>query len=83
MTKEEKTNKELYISFDEYVRQGKPEKRERAEALRVAIELQAVDGLKVVMEKRNMKARLSKETNKPSKSKQIQYIFVSSSIVLR
>jgi fido (protein-threonine AMPylation protein) len=39
-------NKELYINFDEYIRQGEPEKRERAEAWRVAIGLQAVDGLK-------------------------------------
>ena len=38
--------KELYINFDEYIRQGEPQKRERAEAWRVAIGLQAVDGLK-------------------------------------
>ena len=35
-----------YINFDEYIRQGEPEQRERAEAWRVAIGLQAVDGLK-------------------------------------
>ena len=40
------TNKELYINFDEYIRQGEPQKRERADAWRVAIGLQAVDGLK-------------------------------------
>ena len=34
-------------SFDEYIRQGEPQKKERAEAWRVAIGLQAVDGLKV------------------------------------
>jgi len=34
-------------SFDEYLRQGDPLKKERAEAWRVAIGLQAVDGLKV------------------------------------
>ena len=34
-------------SFDEYIRQGDPPKKERAEAWRVAIGLQAVDGLKV------------------------------------
>lgn len=39
-------NKELYINFDEYIRQGEPAQRERAEAWRVAIGLQAVDGLK-------------------------------------
>lgn len=33
--------------FDEYFRQGDPLKKERAEAWRVAIGLQAVDGLKV------------------------------------
>ena len=38
--------KELYINFDEYIRQGEPQKRERADAWRVAIGLQAVDGLK-------------------------------------
>ena len=39
-------NNENYINFDEYIRQGEPAKRERAEAWRVAIGLQAVDGLK-------------------------------------
>lgn len=39
-------DKELYINFDEYIRQNEPQKRERAEAWRVAIGLQAVDGLK-------------------------------------
>ena len=39
--------KELYIDFDEYIRQGEPQKRKRAEAWRVAIGLQAVDGLRV------------------------------------
>lgn len=31
--------KELYINFDEYIRQGEPQKRERADAWRVAIGL--------------------------------------------
>ena len=35
-----------YINFDEYIRQGEPAQRERADAWRVAIGLQAVDGLK-------------------------------------
>ena len=35
-----------YLNFDEYIRQGEPQRRERAEAWRVAIGLQAVDGLK-------------------------------------
>ena len=39
--------KELYFDFDEYIRQGEPQKRKRAEAWRVAIGLQAVDGLRV------------------------------------
>ena len=38
--------KEQSINFDEYIRQGEPAQRERAEAWRVAIGLQAVDGLK-------------------------------------
>ncbi len=37
---------EHYINFDEYIRQGDASKRERADAWRVAIGLQAVDGLK-------------------------------------
>ena len=43
----EKKDKELYLNFDEYIRRGDPQKKERAEAWRVAIGLQAVDGLKV------------------------------------
>lgn len=35
-----------YINFDEYIRQGEPDKKERAKAWSVAIGLQAVDGLK-------------------------------------
>ena len=38
--------KQRYIGFDEYIRQGEPEKAERAEEWKVAIGLQAVDGLK-------------------------------------
>ena len=34
-----------YLNFDEYIRQGEPAQRERADAWRVAIGLQAVDGL--------------------------------------
>ena len=43
----EKNEKELCLNFDEYIRQGEPQKKERAETWRVAIGLQAVDGLKV------------------------------------
>ena len=43
---EDKKIKQLYLDFDEYIRQGEPEKKDRAEAWRVAIGLQAVDGLK-------------------------------------
>ena len=39
--------KNSYIDFDEYIRQGEPAQRERAEAWSVAIGLQAVDGLQV------------------------------------
>ena len=42
----ENNEKKLYLNFDEYIRQGEPAQRERAEAWRVAIGLQAVDGLK-------------------------------------
>ena len=37
--------KEGYINFDEYIRQGEPEKREKAYIWQTAIGLQAVDGL--------------------------------------
>jgi len=40
-------DKELYLNFDEYLKASEPHKRERAEAWKVAIGLQAVDGLKV------------------------------------
>ena len=43
----EKNDKDLYLNFDEYIRLGDPQKKERAEAWRVAIGLQVVDGLKV------------------------------------
>lgn len=42
----ENNEKKLYLNFDEYIRQGDPQKKERAESWRVAIGLQAVDGLK-------------------------------------
>lgn len=41
MTKEQK-----YLDFDQYIRQGEPAQKDKAEAWRVAIGLQAVDGLK-------------------------------------
>lgn len=43
---DESKGKELYINFDEYIRQGEPAQKARADAWRVAIGLQAVDGLK-------------------------------------
>ena len=38
--------KDGYIDFDEYIKQGEPDKREKATLWRTAIGLQAVDGLK-------------------------------------
>ena len=43
---DENDGKQMYINFDEYLRQDEPQKREKADAWRVAIGLQAVDGLK-------------------------------------
>ena len=37
---------EGYLNFDEYIRQGEPDKKEKASIWRTAIGLQAVDGLK-------------------------------------
>ena len=39
-------DREQYINFDEYIRQGEPSQREAAYAWSTAIGLQAVDGLK-------------------------------------
>ena len=38
-------NKHAYLDFDQYIRQGEPTQKKRAESWRVAIGLQAVDGL--------------------------------------
>lgn len=40
------TQKEDYIDFDEYIRQGEPDKKEKAYIWQTAIGLQAVDGLR-------------------------------------
>lgn len=42
----ENDDKELYLNFDEYIRLGEPEQREKAGYWQAAIGLQAVDGLK-------------------------------------
>lgn len=42
----QKTDKGLYLNFDEYIRQGEPSQREAAYAWSTAFWLQAVDGLK-------------------------------------
>lgn len=61
-----KNDKELNLNFDEYIRQGEPQKKERAEAWCVAIGLQAVDGLKVSdylleLARRNIEGEISME----------------------
>lgn len=38
--------KDIYTDFDEYIKQGEPDKKEKASIWRTAIGLQAVDGLK-------------------------------------
>ena len=43
----EKNDKELYLNFDEYIRQGEPSQREAAYAWSTAFGLQAVDGLNI------------------------------------
>ena len=42
-----KTIKQQYLDFEEYIRQGEPDKKEKAGYWQTAIGLQAVDGLKV------------------------------------
>lgn len=56
--------KELYINFDEYIRLGEPEQKEKAANWNIAIGLQAVDGLKpseylVQTAKRNIEGEIS------------------------
>ena len=38
-------SKQLYLDFEEYIRQGEPSKKEKASIWQTAIGLQAVDGL--------------------------------------
>ncbi len=62
----EKNDKELYLNFDEYIRQGEPSQREAAYAWSTAIGLQAVDGLKVSdylleLARRNIEGEISME----------------------
>ena len=62
----DKNDKVLNLNFDEYIRQGEPQKKEMAEAWRVAIGLQAVDGLKVSdylleLARRNIEGEISME----------------------
>ena len=62
----EKNDKELNLNFDEYIRQRESQKKERAEAWRVAIGLQAVDELKVSdylleLARRNIEGEISME----------------------
>lgn len=62
----EHNDEKTYLNFDEYIRQGEPQKKERAEAWRVAIGLQAVDGLKVSdylleLARRNIDSEISME----------------------
>ena len=46
MVMDKDKRRELYIDFDEYIRQGEPEQQEKAGYWQTAIGLQAVDGLK-------------------------------------
>ena len=62
----EHNDEKTYLNFDEYIRQGELQKKERAEAWRVAIGLQAVDGLKVSdylleIARRNIEGEISME----------------------
>ena len=43
---EDKNIKQQYLDFDEYIRQGEPDKKKKASIWQTAIGLQAVDGLK-------------------------------------
>lgn len=61
-----KNDKELNLNFVEYIHQGEPQKKERAEVWHVAIGLQAVDGLKVSdylleLARRNIEGEISME----------------------
>ena len=56
--------KELYIDFDQYIRQGEPDQKKKAANWNIAIGLQAVDGLKpseylIETAKKNIEGELS------------------------
>ena len=58
------TQKEGYLNFDEYIRQGEPDKKEKAYIWQTAIGLQAVDGLSTsdylkVTAKRNIEGEIT------------------------
>ena len=58
--------KDGHLDFDEYIRQGEPAQRERAEAWSVAIGLQDVDHLRVSqflidIAKRNIRGEITQE----------------------
>lgn len=42
-------NKDLYFNFDEYIRQGEPDKKENVYIWQTAISLQVVDGKQVLV----------------------------------
>ena len=59
-----KDNINEFASFDEYLRQGEPSQKERAENWKTAIGLQAVDGLQpsaylIDVAKRNIEGEIS------------------------
>ena len=45
---------DIYLNFDEYIRQGEPAQREWVEVWRLAIGLQAVEGLSLEMARKNI-----------------------------
>ncbi len=60
----EKNDKELYLIFDEYIRQGEPSQREAAYAWSTAIGLQAVDKVSdylLELARRNIEGEISME----------------------
>ena len=72
-------NEELnYINFDEYIKASEPHKRERAEAWRVAIGLQAVDGLQVSEYlKQTARQHIEGEITKDEAREQIKQYYIS------
>lgn len=72
---------QIYLNFDEYKKVSEPHKRERAEAWRIAIGLQAVDGLQVSEYlKQTARQHIEGEITIDEACQQIKQYYISKSV---